>query len=106
MKKKTGKMPPALAAYWKAKRSKKKTATKPKKTRKTKSVKKSSSLQFKLIARGSGKPMHFDGSKFSERSETKVFPTLDAARSFALKLLAKYPVLRKYRLSVELYHPK
>lgn len=58
-------------------------------------------LLFVITAKGTGKKMHFDGTKFSERARVSTFPTLETAQRKALDLVKKYPVLRKYRIAIE-----
>jgi hypothetical protein len=58
-------------------------------------------LLYILTAKGTGKKMHFDGTKFSERARVKLFPTVEAAQRAGIDLVKKYPVLRKYRVAVE-----
>lgn len=75
----------------KAKRAVKKAA--PKKRSKT----------FAIYASKTAKSprMHFDGKNFSQRSTIRRFPSVALAAKTARELIAKYPVLRKYRVTVE-----
>lgn len=105
---KKGVMPPALKKYW-AKRKKshekfrgKGTFGKPNhKSSKRKRKVNPTPLLFVITAKGSGKKMHYDGSKFSERARVVTFKTADAAAKKAYELVAKYPVLRRYSVAVE-----
>lgn len=65
-------------------------------------------LLYIITAQGTGKKMHYDGTKFSERERVSTFPTVEAARKKAVELIIKYPVLRKYRVRIETNytHPK
>lgn len=58
-------------------------------------------LLYIITAQGTGKKMHFDGTKFSERERVSTFSTVDAAQRKALELLKRFPVLRKYKIAVE-----
>jgi hypothetical protein len=58
-------------------------------------------LLFVITAKGSGKRMHYDGTKFSERARVVTFATAQKAHAKALELLGRYPILRKYRIAVE-----
>ena len=58
-------------------------------------------LLYIITAKGTGKKMHFDGTKFSERTRVVTFKTADAARVKALALIAAYPVLNRYQIAVE-----
>ena len=58
-------------------------------------------LLYIITAQGTGKKMHFDGTKFSERSKIRLFKTAEEARKCAEKLIATYPLLRKYKICVE-----
>lgn len=53
------------------------------------------------IQKGSGPKMHFDGVKFSQRPTVKGFPSQAIALRKAREFLAKFPTLRKYRVTVE-----
>ncbi len=106
-KTKKGKMPPALAKYWKAKRAKqsgaKKSKRKPASTRRARAVRSTNPapLLYIITAKGTGKKMHFDGKKFSERARVVTFKTVSDAQKKAEALLRAYPVLRSYRVAVE-----
>lgn len=58
-------------------------------------------LMYIITAKGTGKKMHYDGMKFSERAKVKLFATSDAAAKFAYGLVSRFPVLKKYRVAVE-----
>jgi hypothetical protein len=58
-------------------------------------------LLYIITAKASGKKMHYDGEKFSERARVKTFPTAHAADQTAQKLLRQFPILRKYRVFIE-----
>lgn len=58
-------------------------------------------LLYIITAQGTGKKMHYDGEKFSERARVTTFATVEAARKKAIDLIIKYPVLRKYKVRVE-----
>ncbi len=58
-------------------------------------------LLYIITAQGTGKKMHYDGVKFSERERVRTFPTVEAARKCAVELIMKYPMLRKYRVKIE-----
>lgn len=53
------------------------------------------------IQKGNGPKMHYDGVKFSQRPTRKVFPSQAIALRKAREFLAKFPTLRKYRVTVE-----
>ena len=54
-----------------------------------------------IYAKGTGRKMHFDGAKFSESGRLKQFATAADAERKAQALIAQYPILRKYRVTVE-----
>lgn len=58
-------------------------------------------LLYIITAKASGKKMHYDGQKFSERARVKTFATFDAAETKATELIRKFPVLRRYRIFIE-----
>ncbi len=58
-------------------------------------------LLYIITAQGSGRKMSYDGVKFSERSKIRLFKTADEAIKCAEGLVAKYPLLRKYKVAVE-----
>ncbi len=58
-------------------------------------------LLYIITAQGSGKKMHYDGTKFSERAKIRLFKTAEEARICAEKLIANYPMLHKYKICVE-----
>lgn len=58
-------------------------------------------LLFIITAKGTGKKMHYDGTKFSNSGRVVTFKTAEAAAAKARELLAKYPILRRYRMAVE-----
>jgi hypothetical protein len=81
------------------KRSKKK----PVSTRRKRAVRSTNPvpLLYIITAKGTGKKMHFDGKKFSERARVVTFKTVSDAQKKAQALLRAYPVLRGYRVAVE-----
>lgn len=101
------KQPTALAKYWKAKRackSTKKTLLRAKKSKTKRRAVRSTNprpMLYIITAKGSGKKMHYDGSKFSERERVQTYATVEAAQRAALNLLSSYPVLKKYRIAIE-----
>jgi len=60
---------------------------------------------FVIYAQGTGKRMNFDGTKFSERTP-KIYGNARAAEGAAMNMLAKYPVLKKYKVWVGPESPK
>lgn len=57
---------------------------------------------FVICARtGQGPKMHYDGKNFSQRPTVKHFSSSRAAEKRARELMAKHPVLSKYRITVE-----
>lgn len=70
---------------------------------KRKSVKrkaKSRAIRYKITAQNTGKRMHYDGRNFSERTP-KSFALAEDAKTTALMLIRRFPVLRRYRVRVE-----
>lgn len=51
--------------------------------------------------KGTGPKMHYDGVKFSQRPQYKVFPSQAAALAKAREFLRRYRVLRGYAVTVE-----
>lgn len=60
---------------------------------------KKSAHKFVIAAQGTGKEMTYDGEKFSERTPRR-FSSATAAAKLGRGLLARFPVLSKYRVSV------
>jgi hypothetical protein len=54
---------------------------------------------FVIYAQGTGKRMNFDGTKFSERAP-KIYGNMRAAEGAAMNMLAKFAVLKKYKVWV------
>lgn len=79
------------------KRRKKKSAIKKVRSRHKRVTK---SIRYKITAQNTGKRMHYDGRNFSERTP-KIFALADDAKTTALMLIRRYPVLRKYKVRVE-----
>jgi hypothetical protein len=79
-------------------RSKKKATKKRVKTARKKNP---APLLYIITAQGSGKKMHYDGAKFSERARVKTFATKDAAYKKACELVDSYPILKRYRIAIE-----
>lgn len=53
------------------------------------------------IKKGTGPKMHYDGAKFSQRPQYKVYPTQAAALKTARGFLSRFRVLRGYAVTVE-----
>lgn len=63
-------------------------------------------MMFIITAKkGAGKKMHFDGKNFSQRARISTFKTMQAAETKAQDLLARFPILRRYRVCVESNRP-
>lgn len=77
--------------------------SKPAKRAVKKAAPKTRSKTFAIYASKSAKSprMHFDGKNFSQRSTIRRFPSVAIATKKARELIAKHPVLRKYRVTVE-----
>lgn len=58
-------------------------------------------LMYIITAKASGKKMHYDGTRFSERAKIKLFRSSETAHEYALGLIERFPILRRYRVAVE-----
>jgi len=59
-------------------------------------------LGFAIYAqKGSGPRMHYDGEKFSNNGAPKLYQTQQGAAIVARNALARYPILKPYRVTVE-----
>jgi hypothetical protein len=56
--------------------------------------------------KGEGPLMHFDGSKFTTNGGALLFKNKIDAEIMRMKLLTQYPILRRYRVTVEPTAPK
>lgn len=63
-------------------------------------MKRAGKKRFVIVAQGRGKAMTYDGAKFSERTP-RYFGTFASARDVGNGLIAKFPILAKYRVSVK-----
>ncbi len=51
-----------------------------------------------LVAKQGATTLHYDGRNFTAHGKRKLFGSLAAAYSKGERLLARYPILRSYRL--------
>jgi hypothetical protein len=58
--------------------------------------------QYVIAAQGTGKKIYFDGGKrFTENAKPHTFSTQGAALKKARSLMARYPTLKRYRVTIE-----
>jgi hypothetical protein len=54
-----------------------------------------------IAAQGTGRRMHYDGTKFSERPRVVTFKSARLAKEKASQLMRQYPILKKYTVWIE-----
>ena len=62
---------------------------------------------YAIYARkGSGPKLHYDGLKFTNNGYAKLYWDLTSAEKMGRELIASYPILRGYKITVEERRPK